>query len=449
MRPLAGCAVALGLLLFAQAAIAGEEPDPAGELLKPLTGGARAAGQVAAAILAKAGDGNEAARTAAAGAIARLGPQDAALAPFFAAGLNDGRAEVRRAAAEALLRVPSADMAVLQALVNRTRDSDVGIRVLAVRAMAAAGPASKAGLQALVGLLSDQEPPVRAAAAESLGELRAEARPALQLLANLFADKEPAVRRAAARAMGRIGDPAALAVLLQFAQGARENADLEAGYAAFLTMGEGAAPVRDHLRKLVYDRREKWTLADVTGLAALARMTGQADPYAKDLAVLLKDDGRKQAAAAMLARAPAAAAGVEAELIAGLKDPAIAPLCARALGRIGSASRVGGAPAGKALVPALVALLDGDDDAASAAALRALGDIGDLSAAPEVTKRADRFGDTSQIWLQYALTRLKQEPDQAMGRLRNMGADPWKFRRLAQQVMQYLEAGGRGESADE
>ena len=60
-----------------------------------------------------------------------------------------------------------------------------------------------------------------------------------------------------------------------------------------------------------------------------------------------------------------------------------------------------------------------------------------------------RFGDTSQIWLQYALTRLKQEPDQAMGRLRNMGADPWKFRRLAQQVMQYLEAGGRGESADE
>jgi len=427
----------------------GGETDAAGEFLKPLAQGAGAHAQVVAKLVAAAAGQDEAARKAVAEAVARLGPQDAGLAPFLAGALGDARPEVRRLGFDGLLRVPSGELAVLQALVNRTRDADAESRALAARALTAAGPAAKASLQILAGMLSDGEPRVRAAAAEALGNLRAEAKPALQLLANLMADKDPAVRRAAVKALGSAGDPAALAVMLQFAQAAKEDEDLSAAYAAFLEMGPAAAPARDGLRKLVYDRKEKWVLIDIKGLGALARITGQADPYAKDLAGFLKDGDKGRAAAEMLARAPAAAAGVEDGLLAGLKDKATAPLCARILGRIGSASRSGGVPAGKRLVPALVELLDSDDDATTAAALRALGDIGDLASAPEVVKRADKFGDTSQIWLQYALTRLKQEPGKAMGRLRVMGSDPWKLRRLSQLVLVYLEAGGRGEAADE
>jgi len=429
-------------------ALAGEA-DPAGEFLKPLAQGRGAYAQVVAKLAAAAAGADEAARKAAAEAVERLGPQDAELAPFLAAQLGDARPEIRRMAFDGLRRVPSGELGVLQALVNRTRDADAENRAMAARALTAAGPSAKASLQVLAGMLSDADGRVRSAAAEAIGNLRAEARPALQLVANLMADKDPAVRRAAVRALGAAGDPAAMAVILQFAQGAKEDADLEAAYAAFLEMGPAAAPARDQLRKLVYDRREKWALLDVKGLGALARMTGQADPYAKDLATMLKDGEKGLTAAEMLARAPAAAAGVEAQLVEGLKDKSIAPLCARILGRVGSASRAGGAPTGKNLVPPLVALLDSDDDAASAAALRALGDIGDMASAPEVVKRADKFGDTSQIWLQYALTRLKQEPGKAMSRLRVMGEDPWKLRRLAQQVLQYLEAGGRGEAGDE
>jgi len=440
-------ALLLLLVLAAPPATAGEA-DPAGELLKPLAQGAGARAGVVAKLVEGAAGQDEAARKLAAEALGRLGPQDSALAAGFAAALGDARPQARAFAVQALLRVPSAEPAVLQALVNRTREPDLELRVRVIQALAAAGPAAKPCLQVLAGMLSDQEPRVRAAAAESLGALRAEAKPALQLLANLLADKEPAVRRAAVRAFGRIGDPAALAVLVQFAQLAKEDTDLEAAYAAFLDLGEAGVAAREALRKLVYDRKEKWGLVDLKGLAALARMTGQADPYARDLAAFLKDGERKKAAAELLGRAPAAAAGVTDAVVEGLKDPAIAPAGARILGRVGSVSRAGGAPAGKGLVPALVELLDSDDDAAGAAALRALGDLGDPAAAPEIAKRADKFGDASQVWLQYALTRLKQEPDRAMARLRVMGADPWKFRRLAQLVMQYLEAGGRGEAAD-
>lgn len=442
-------AAAAGLFVIVSALSLAGEADPAGDLLKPLSGGAGARGPVVRKLLEAVGGKDEAAKLTAGEALGRIGPLDTDLAPHFASMLSDGRPEVRAAALRALYAAPSGEQSVLQAIANRMNDQDLEVRVQAVRCLTAAGPSAKNSLQVLVGMLGDREPRVRAAAAEALGNLRSEARPALQSIANLFADKEPAVRRAAMRAFGRIGDKAAINVMTGFAQLAKEEDDLDATYSAFLDMGDQAAAAAGALQGIVYNRREKWAAVDLKGLAALARMTGRADPYARDLAAFLKDGEKKKLAAELLIRTPVAAAGVTDSVTAGLKDAAIAPMCVRILGRVGAVSRAGGAAPGKSFVPTLVALLDSDDDLVSAAALRALGDIGDLAAAPEVVKRAEKFGDRSQIWLQYALTRLKQEPGKAMGQLRVMGADPWKFRRMAQDVLVYLEAGGRGSAADE
>jgi HEAT repeat protein len=434
-----------GLLLAAIPALAGED-DPAGKLLTRQGSGQQAAARVVAGLLAAAAGSDAAAREAAAQAAGRLGPQDMDLAPHFVGSLaTGGRGPAAELSLRALGRLGSSDIAVLRAIAARSADQEPAVRAACARALSSGGHDAGAAVAVLAGMLTDREPAVRREAAVALGRLGRGARPALQVMVNALVDREPSVRRAAALGLGRTGDTAVVNALLQFAAGCREDDDFDALFRAFLALGEAAAPARAALHKLVYDRRERWGRADIAGLGALARMTGQYDPYGRDLVGFLDKAELKDEAALMLAKAPAAAGSAKDALLAGLKDAGTAAACAIALGRIGAASRGVGAGQGSGIATALVGLLDSDDPEVAAAALCALGDIGDAASAPEVTRRADRFGDVAEVWLQYALCRLKQEPGQAMGRLKTMSEDPWEHRALAGAVLRYLEAGGRGE----
>lgn len=438
--------VFLTMALATPGARAGELHEKVAEILKPIAAGD--ARRAVARLFELAASADEDDRRLAREAVSWLGPQDRAIAPVLAGGLRHAKPEVRQCAADALGRVASSEMPVLQALANVMRDPEPRVRAAVARALGAAGAQSKAALQALVVMLSDKDASVRAEAVRVLGLLRREAKPALQNIANLMVDKDAKVRRAATRALGRIGDPAALGVLLQFARGAKEEAELEAAYAAFLDMGDAAKPAVRTLHGIVYGRKKDWTAIDAKGLAAIARIAGSA-PQVADLAAMLAQEDKRQAAADALLRAGSVAAGAADALVKGLadRDPAFAAACARALGNAAS-GRTGAALRPKA-VPALVKLLDHADDAVSAAALRALGDIGDASIAPELVKRAENYAGESQVWVRYALLRVRQDPAAQLGVLRNMGAEFWPLRCRAQAIVEYVEAGGRGLAVDD
>jgi hypothetical protein len=150
----------------------------------------------------------------------------------------------RSAAAGALCRIgPVAKEAVL-ALIAALKDQAAGVRRFAAKALGKIGPEAKEAVPALIAALNDQDDVVRDSAAYALGEIGPEAKEAVPALIAALKDQAAGVRRSAATALGRIGPEAKAALAFLIAVLEDQDADVRSTAAGALKQIDPAAHSR-------------------------------------------------------------------------------------------------------------------------------------------------------------------------------------------------------------
>jgi len=313
--------------------------------------------------------------------------------PNLIAVLRDvGDGGARRAAAEALGAI--GDSSAVEALRVALQDDNVDVRVTAAESLGAIS--SPDAVNDLIATLRDEEWRVRRSAAEALGKIGLDAVPTLRdtlhnkdwmsregatnalgkigakeaindLCAVLQDETRQGGREAVAEALGNIGDPAAVNELCITLQ--HEIKSIRAAAARALgNIGDPAAVAK--LRPLLQDKDNDVREAAAGALGKIG------DPaIMDDLADALKDENRvmqKTAAEALAAiRTPAAVDALVDVLIIALQDEdwRMQGVVTEALRKMGSTA-----------VPALIAVLRGENNDARWAVGKALGGIRDPTA---------------------------------------------------------------------
>ncbi|HEY1956216.1 MAG TPA: HEAT repeat domain-containing protein [Polyangiaceae bacterium] len=329
--------------------------------------------------------------------------------PLMQLALGDADIEVRRAAADAAihlrwapateavlpwlgdrdtsLRVKACEVAramplprAVPALARALSDADAGVRAVAAEALGE--QASTDAVAPLLGKLDDPLPPVRIQVVRALARLRD--RRAVVPLVGKVQDSVSEVRREVARALGDLGDVrASQALLLQL----RDNIS-EVRLEALRSLGRlRAGDAVDAIAPLAAEHQAQ---VRQTALEALGRI---GTPEA--IRVLLGMMGQGDDSSGNLAHTPVRDAIVSAgapaipQVAAVLREPTVsttrATSAAWVLGELGAANR----PASDAshIVETVVAAMR-RGVLPSAAAMRALGRIGDPSAVPVVLEFA-------------------------------------------------------------
>jgi HEAT repeat protein len=202
--------------------------------------------------VAKTGDAL--ARAAAAAALARFLPQEAAsVGPAFTALLTDKNPAVRRQAATGLLTTKAASGAAATVLVKLVQDPNgtPEVRGEAARALARAGQHVAVARPVLVEALGDTSAFVRQAAAEALATVAAQDKAAVTALQARLDDGDAFVRVAAATAL--VANSAKNPKVLDVLRAGLKNSDRNlqqavlTGLAGILVLPPGLDPVLEEL----------------------------------------------------------------------------------------------------------------------------------------------------------------------------------------------------------
>ena len=155
-------------------------------------------------------DRDESVRTAAAEAIAQVGPLDQTATDALVLGLDSPDNVVRAQTAEALGTIGAAAEEAAPALVEAMADDNDRVRAMAVEALGKIGEsAAEVAVPGLMRALRDQDNGVSALAAEALGQMGESADGAIPALVRSLSHLNAEVRRNAAEALGKMGEPAA------------------------------------------------------------------------------------------------------------------------------------------------------------------------------------------------------------------------------------------------
>ena len=287
-------------------------------------------------------------RTAAAEAIARVGPLNQAATEALVGGLASPDDIVRAHTAEALGTIGASAEEAAQALVEAMADDNDRVRAKAVEALGKIGEcAAAAAVPGLMRALRDRDNGVCALAAEALGQMGESADGAIPALVRSLRHISPEVRRSAAEALGKMGGAAA---------GARSS--LEAA-AATRTGGSAARPSVPWVRSAARRRpplRCSWrgygTPIPWCGPRPSSPWASRAQPSEAtlDTLMLLLDDANDQVKV-QVTRVLPSLAGPTSAVIDGLcrrlldDDSDWVQVCAAlALGRLGPAAAAAGGP---------------------------------------------------------------------------------------------------------
>jgi HEAT repeat protein len=334
------------------------------------------------ALIAVLGDSDSRIRRSAIGALRAVG---AAAIPALTATLGDSNCDILRAsAAEVLGRIGAASAGAVPALVLLLDDRKT--REQAIWALGRIGPAAAIAVPPLISALSDPEVYSRAAAALGrMGPVAAEAVPSL--IAAFFKDRDG---WSAASALAQMGSAASQAVPELVAA----ITDKSHGYwrgeiAGYVLswMGPAAAAAVRPLVAVLLDpsAADGWEASSALG--HMGEVAVEAVP-ALTAALRHNDLEIRRRAVRVLGQLGGVAVEAVPELIAILtntgskvtvtveqrtefslrKEVELRREAARALGRIG--------PAASEVLPALIALIGGDNMWVSRSAIEALGDIG-------------------------------------------------------------------------
>jgi len=163
-------------------------------------------------LCAALGDGNATVRSAAAGALAKIGAPAAPAVMDALTGSPDP--QVRCGAAAVLGELDAPEAARVEALVRAMGDGEQRVRFAALQALEGMGAAAAPAVPALSAALTgrSEAPPIRRKAAQVLASIGPGAAGAVPALMQALRDDDLWVRRFAASALGSIGPAARLAI---------------------------------------------------------------------------------------------------------------------------------------------------------------------------------------------------------------------------------------------
>lgn len=317
-------------------------------------------------------------------ALVRLG---SAAVPALREALNEDRSGEAAAHVLGLIGSPaSAAVPDLIAVLER-QQAPAAFRGEAAFALGRIGEPVGDIVPVLIAALKDRKVEVRRQAADALGWIGPPAREAVPALIAVLKDEEAKVAKRACQALSFIGDARAAPPLLEIVRSDREELHAEAGQALW-RLGAKAEQILPSLLSLAHGLKDKTAPAR----ALLASFGPRAVPI---LVKTLRDDepARRETAAEVLGRIGPPARLAVPDLLAALQDksPTVALLAAGALAEI-DPTRAGPAvpllihalgepstalvlanigPDARAAVPALIASLKPDKDAANGALRRA------------------------------------------------------------------------------
>jgi HEAT repeat protein len=316
-------------------------------------------------------------------ALQHMGPHTKAALPALTAALGDSDPEVREAVYVALRQIgPEARQALVEAL---HQEGKAYSRPEVIGALGKFGPEAEAAIPDLEAALRDDS--LRLAAIQTLGKIGPAAKTTLPALEKALKDKDPNVCRAALEAMGMIGQES-LPILLV----ALKDDRLRAGAAAALgTIGRPAGDAVPTLCKMLEDPDME---ARRNAAAALGGIGPQTPEVIPALAKTLRDKEAGEQAADSLARMGQPAVQ---PLVAALADDQTRDRAASALSQLG----------GPAV--ASVALLLKNDQL-RLTAMQILGRMGGVArdAIPDLTPIAENATDPAHQEARLAIDKIRK-----------------------------------------
>jgi HEAT repeat protein len=328
-------------------------------------------------------DPNPIVRFNAARALQHVGPHTKAALPALTAALGDRDPEVREAVYVALRQIgPEAREALVQAF---RQEGKAYSRAEVIGALGKFGPEAEAAIPDLEAALGDDS--LRLAAIQTLGTIGPAAKTTLPALEKAFKDKDPNIRRAALEAMGWIGQDS-LPILLA----ALKDDGLRAGAAAAL--GKIGRPARDAVPTLCKMLEDSDPEARRNAATALGRIGPQTPEVIPALVKTLHDKEAGEQAANSLARMGQSAVQ---PLIAALADDQTRDRAASALSQIG-----------RPAVAPVVELLKKDQ--LRLTAMQILGQMGGVArdAIPDLTTIAENESDSAHQDAALAIDKIKK-----------------------------------------
>jgi HEAT repeat protein len=330
-----------------------------------------------------------------------IGPAARDAVPALKEALAEKDQSIRVGAAKALWRIDGQPEGVISVFTAVLKEGNPEERYEAAEQLKDMGPWAAPAVPALIKAFADKEWTNRCAVAEALGAIGSHAAAAVPALTStLKNDENSLVRANVADALGKIGDPQAVAVLIEALEGEDDSVRFNAVEAleAFGHQAQAAVPAL--VRVVKNEQGNAWKAADAlgaidaqgVGTPALIEALGSRDPTMRRFAAYgLSRIGRKAAAAEKAlhdrlsdsdpgARIAAAAAHWS---VSGKSDEAMAVLrpilratdnwhtrmwAADAVAEIG--------PAAKVAVPELIECLTSDTQYVVTSSTKALGKIG-------------------------------------------------------------------------
>jgi HEAT repeat protein len=342
-------------------------------------------------------------------------------------GLADRAVAVEAAATSISLADKPSDAAV-KTLVAALADGRPSTRAMAVYWL---GVSRGAKVEELLTLLKSAPLATKIAVAELLGELRSDAAPAVAALVQLSSENQPALQATIARTLGEIAEnsEAALPALSKLATNAAPTVRTQ----ALLALGRFGGRAADQVATLQSALKDAEPAVRMAAAEALAELGSAAAPAIAALSEALKDaEGAVTIRAAeALGRIGAPAVGALSKL---MDDPQFGGLAVHMLGTMGPAARpalprivellkkqgalperelclaiamIGGDP--RTVGPVLRDVMNRKDSPARAAAVYALGRIGDKAAIKDITNLVE--SDDPALRLASAWALLQFDPN--------------------------------------
>jgi HEAT repeat protein len=254
--------------------------------------GSAASGADVQQLAAKLGSGTVAERSAAADALADMGPTAQAAVPQLVTALASPDGDVRWHSARALGVI--GDAKAIPALRKLTTDANTMVRAQAIYALGLLKSGDKESLSAIVTGLADKEVQVRRAAVRAMSMIKADRKVTIPLVVKLLEDADPNVAMRAMSAITEAGTEAVPALTAALTHP-------EARYWACIALSEIGPPAKDAVPGLIKVLADEQPQIRLQATIALAEIGPLAKSAVLDLTKLLGDKSEPVRNAAVFA----------------------------------------------------------------------------------------------------------------------------------------------------